>query len=338
MLWDLNQAGKPLIQRDQEKREIAEVGNPDELQDSDVYRDITDFWRTFLVRFSQLLSGEKPLMVRSLDERFTDILDSALKSPEILIRAAAGYRYQTDPEFKLRLNRWISRQGMRIYGPEMTANIHRTAKISAYVLASRLMFYKALHRRFQLDLRALRIPSSVTSVGQLRARFERYFRDAERITGDYETIFRGDELDDLPYLTDDLVQAWRGLLDDIQDFDFTELDYDLIGPIFERLIAPEERHRWGQHYTKPEVCDIINAFVIRSATDSLLDPACGGGTFLVRAYARKAYLARRSGHFPLRPGHVQGVPNIVDGQLIRRCIRHSNLSRLPLHIHFLSFP
>lgn len=295
VLWDLNQAGKPLIQRDQEKREIAEVGNSDELQDPGVYRDITDFWRTFLVRFSQLLSGEKPLMVRSLDERFIDILDSALKSPEILIRAAAGYRYQTDPEFKLRLNRWMSRQGMRIFGPEMTANIQRTAKISAYVLASRMMFYKALHRRFQLDLRALRVPSSVTSVSQLRARFERYFREAEKVTGDYETIFRGDELDDLPYLTDDLVQAWRGLLDDIQGFDFTELDYDLIGPIFERLIAPEERHRWGQHYTKPEVCDIINAFVIKSATDSLLDPACGGGTFLVRAYARKSYLARRSG-------------------------------------------
>lgn len=295
VLWDLQQSGKPLIQRDQEKDEIAEVASLDDLRSPEAHRQVGDFWKRFLPRFSQLLSGEKPLQVRSLDERFIDILDSALKSPALIIRSAIGHRYQTDADLKRRLNVWMSRQGMQIMGSEISGNIQRTAKIAAYVLASRLMFYKALHRRFSRDLRPLRIPSSVETAAQLKARLDRYFRDAERVTGDYETIFRGDELDDLPYITDDAVEAWRELLADIESFDFTKMDYDLIGPIFERLLSPEERHRWGQHYTKPEVCDIINAFVIRRSSDAVLDPACGGGTFLVRAYARKSYLARKLG-------------------------------------------
>ena len=310
VLWDLQQSGKPLIQRDQEKDEIAEVASLDDLQAPEVYRQVGDFLTRFLPRFHQLLSGEKPLAVRSLDERFIDILDSALKSPALIIRSAIGRGYQTDSDLKHRLNLWMSRQGMQVMGSEMSANIQRTAKIAAYVLASRLMFYKALHRKFLPDLRRLRIPTSVVTAAQLKARLNRYFREAEKITGDYETIFRGDELDELPFITDDAVGAWRQLLEDIEGFDFTEMDYDLIGPIFERLISPEERHRWGQHYTKPEVCDIINAFVIRTPWDIVLDPACGGGTFLVRAYARESYLLRRSGREVVHPEMLSKIHGV----------------------------
>ena len=56
-----------------------------------------------------------------------------------------------------------------------------------------------------------------------------------------------------------------------------------------------ERHRFGQHYTKPEIVDLINAFCIREPAAAVLDPACGGGTFLVRAYNRKKYLADQAG-------------------------------------------
>ena len=325
VLWDLQQAGKPLIERDQEKDDIAEVASPDDLEQPDLARRVASFWTDFLPRFHRLLSGEEPLKSRSLDERFIDILDAALKSPAVTIRSAIGYRYQTDPDFKKRLNHWMARQGMRNVAAEMSGNIRRTAKIGAYVLASRLMFYKALHRRFQTELRRLRIPAQVKTAAHLRARLDRYFRDAEKITGDYETIFRGDELDEMPFLTDDAVPAWRGLLEDIDGFDFTELDYDLIGPIFERLIAPEERHRWGQHYTKPEVCDIINAFVIKSPTDTILDPACGGGTFLVRAYARKSCLAAANGR-PLTHQELLSQINGIDISLYAAHIATVNLA------------
>ncbi|MGH7935128.1 MAG: Eco57I restriction-modification methylase domain-containing protein, partial [Candidatus Binataceae bacterium] len=62
---------------------------------------------------------------------------------------------------------------------------------------------------------------------------------------------------------------------------------------------PEERHRWGQHFTGDDVVDLINAFCIRSADGAVLDPACGSGSFLVRAYYRKRYLQPQKPHLDL---------------------------------------
>src|SRR5205085_1865304 len=68
-------------------------------------------------------------------------------------------------------------------------------------------------------------------------------------------------------------------------------NYEVIGQIFEGLLSVEERHKFGQHYTRSEVVDLINAFCIRRPDVKVLDPSCGGGTFLVRAYQRKSDLA-----------------------------------------------
>ncbi|MCX8147470.1 MAG: SAM-dependent methyltransferase, partial [Candidatus Woesearchaeota archaeon] len=49
---------------------------------------------------------------------------------------------------------------------------------------------------------------------------------------------------------------------------------------------PEERHALGQYFTKEELVDLIIAFCVREKTDKVLDPTCGTGTFLIRAYDR----------------------------------------------------
>jgi methylase of polypeptide subunit release factors len=49
-------------------------------------------------------------------------------------------------------------------------------------------------------------------------------------------------------------------------------------------------------YTRAEVVDLMNSFCIRDGAETVLDPACGGGTFLVRAYARKRELQPGRGH------------------------------------------
>ncbi len=36
--------------------------------------------------------------------------------------------------------------------------------------------------------------------------------------------------------------------------------------------------------------DVVNAFCIRQSEDNVLDPSCGSGSFLVRAYQRKSWL------------------------------------------------
>jgi hypothetical protein len=92
------------------------------------------------------------------------------------------------------------------------------------------------------------------------------------------------------------LDTWRGLLHGIESVDFREVPSDVVGRIFQKLIGPEGRHRYGQHFTGDDVADLINVFCIRAAGDTVLDPACGSGSFLVRAYYRKRHLDTRRPH------------------------------------------
>jgi type I restriction-modification system DNA methylase subunit len=82
-------------------------------------------------------------------------------------------------------------------------------------------------------------------------------------------------------------------------YDFSHISSDLVGRIFQRLIGPEERHRWGQHFTGDDIVDFINAFCVRRGDAAILDPACGSGSFLVRAYYRKQKLDHERSHIEL---------------------------------------
>ena len=112
-------------------------------------------------------------------------------------------------------------------------------------------------------------------------------------TGDYETLFYPAENDwagALIFAHETAADAWRSVLGELYQFNFKEIRTDILGGIFQRLIAPEERHKFGQHYTNEDLVDVVNAFCIRKAEDVVFDPACGSGSFLVRAYHRKAHL------------------------------------------------
>src|SRR5207253_3416525 len=52
-------------------------------------------------------------------------------------------------------------------------------------------------------------------------------------------------------------------------------------------------------FTGDDVVDLINAFCIRGANATVIDPACGSGSFLVRAYYRKQALRPRKTHVEL---------------------------------------
>ncbi len=90
-------------------------------------------------------------------------------------------------------------------------------------------------------------------------------------------------------------EASHALADLVHDFntrDFASLPQDVIGTVFERLIPPEERHGLGQYFTSENLCDLLNAFCITAPTDKVLDPTCGTGTFLIRAYDRLRWLGQ----------------------------------------------
>ena len=98
----------------------------------------------------------------------------------------------------------------------------------------------------------------------------------------------------VPFLDDEIVSFVRDLVETEEEYDFSKIDYDVVGRIFEELIKEEERHKLGQYFTPPEVIDLINAFCIRTGNEKVLDPTCGAGTFLVRVYQRKKRLTNKT--------------------------------------------
>ncbi len=293
VLWKTFEARKPIAERDLEHFNVTSITRSEELANPGVQTEIRGFLTQFLGRFARILEGTEPIRSKPLDEKFIRVLESALELPILQTQNALTERYSTDRKFARNLEAWMrDSQGWLISTePEIQRdNRERAAKFSCYVLVNKIIFQQALRRRFP-SLRKIRIPESIKTAAKLKELFESVFEEAKRISRDYETVFDGDFGDSLPFLTDATVGSWREFLREIEGFDFGKIDYDIIGRIFERLISPEERHRYGQHYTQSEIVDLINAFAVRKPEAVVLDPACGGGTFLVRAYVLKRELS-----------------------------------------------
>jgi type I restriction-modification system DNA methylase subunit len=158
--------------------------------------------------------------------------------------------------------------------------LDRAARTIVYVLANRLIFYQSLRARFA-DLPRLRLSNRARSAEDAYDALQRMFENAVRRSGDYEPLFYPREKQDwagpLVFGHPSALDAWRGALRGIEAYDFSHISSDVVGRIFQRLISPEERHRWGQHFTGDDVVDLINAFCIREAGAAVLDPACGSG-------------------------------------------------------------
>jgi hypothetical protein len=69
---------------------------------------------------------------------------------------------------------------------------------------------------------------------------------------------------------------------------------DVIGTVFQELIPTEERHTLGQYFTSTNLADLVLGFCVRSPNDTVIDPTCGTGTFLVRAYDMKHTTGERN--------------------------------------------
>lgn len=77
----------------------------------------------------------------------------------------------------------------------------------------------------------------------------------------------------------------------LNQFDFTHVDRDILGNLYEKYLPSGERKRLGEFYTPTEVIDYILTSVGYTYSydieiKDLLDPACGSGGFLVRASRR----------------------------------------------------
>jgi hypothetical protein len=231
-----------------------------------------------------------------LDEWFIRSFESHISWPVRLTAAFLGAQADANKAFDHRLQDWLGREQGWLYARhdqnQWREILDRAARTLCYVFANRLIFYESVRAKFP-ELAELTIPKAVVSASQLYSHFQKTFQKAVEATGDYETLFYPFENDwagPLVFGHADAAEAWRSVLQNLQPFNFKLIPTDVLGGIFRRIIDPEERHKFGQHYTNEDLVDVVNAFCVRHAEDNVLDPTCGSGSFLVRAYQRKAWL------------------------------------------------
>ncbi len=294
LLIEVNRSG-PALTRIVERVDLKAFERRAELDSQAFLSQVEQAWREAFRRIAPIIVGQAPPTGMPPDEIFVNSLRALLANPVAAIRDELSDRRLASESFAAELVTWmVDDQGWPHSAQNWPEELDRAARLSAYVFATRLLFYEVLRRslpklgKLQLgkELRA------ALAAGILEA----YFKDAREQSGDYQTIFAWDRVSRFALMSDFAVPGWARLIEQLAVFDLSKLSFDIVGKIFERLIDPHERHRWGQHYTQPAVVDLMNSLAIPDGNGALLDPAAGGGTFLVRAYARKRALSSTKTH------------------------------------------
>jgi methylase of polypeptide subunit release factors len=303
VLWDRKQYHLPLLERRVREWKLGltltsaeDVARPETLKFirerfvPDLLRDLADIY-----------TGRRRDWMMPPDDIFIRSLESHLDWPVQLTTAYLMKRTESNKSFDAKVQQWLADQDwvfVRNDPNEWRDALTNMAKTLAYVWANRLIFYKALRSRFS-DLPRLELKRSVKTAADASKAFDRDFQKAVDRSGDYEPLLFPNAKDwasTIVFDAPNALDAWRGMLRGIESVDFRDVPSDIVGRIFQKLIGPEERHRYGQHFTGDDVVDLINAFCVREGADTVLDPACGSGSFLVRAYYRKRHLDDSRAH------------------------------------------
>lgn len=279
-----------------------ELNRPTDVTHAEVTKRIKEeFLPKFFSDFADIYLGRVKDVAPPPPEFYIAVLESHLSGPMGPVRELRDYlalQSREDKAFDSRLREWMTGEQQWNFDREDKDSwrevIDRAARSMAYVLNNRILFYQAVRQRNSLPELALTGQAKKDphkALRYLRARFQ----EAVEKTGDYESVFFPDDNEEdwtalLALSGTNSLEAWDKAIHAIDRFVFKEISTDLLGLIFQKLISPEERQKFGQFYTEESIVDVINAFCIRKGDDVVFDPSCGSGSFLVRAYYRKHQL------------------------------------------------
>ncbi len=287
LLWYDTTAVDSSAPEEQQLLATYELSTLEDLQQLEyaTYRDSTKkALSEFLTKLFNVNAGVEPVPKQPIDQVLITRLHERIRVLAIYYRDIIERNYRDDATFRRDLRRWFVEQGWDFYGQPY--DFDKAARQTAYLLVNKILFYTHLQNKRPDALPPLEIPPTLLSGKQLRRFLQFYFDIALEI--DYETVFSSDFIDSVAFPDNkEIIREVFALLKGIERFDLSELGYDIIGRIFEKLIPWKERHALGQYFTNADVVDIILKFCVRHEKDWVLDPSCGAGTFLVRAYRLK---------------------------------------------------
>ena len=303
VLFDRSKWDVPMVERRLKDWDLGfNLTSPGDCKRPDVHAYIRDkFLPELFEMLAGIVEGEVVEWGVPPDDVFIRSLESHLEWPVLGTRDYLIATSATDTVFSSQLQSWMAEEMNWTFDPGDANNwsetLERAARTLCYIFSNRAIFYEAIRAKYPDDLNQLRMPRRGRNEQRgIYGYFRDQFKRAVAETGDYEPIFYpqvNDWAGALIFASDMACQGWTGLFTNLAQYNFREIPYDVIGGIFQKLISPEERQKFGQFYTNEDIIDIINAFCIRRAGDTAIDPACGSGSFLVRAYHRKAWLSEQ---------------------------------------------
>lgn len=232
------------------------------------------------------LHRDKHLYLVDIDATFfVHRLRRAVDALKPYMKETLAQRAGKEANFREGLQDWAVKQAMpAILDDPFFEMVSRQV---VYRLLGKILLYQTL-RRFRGDIPKLDL--SGLSPSSANKRLKELFEQARQI--DYQSVFEEEFTDRIP-IPSSAIEVLSGLIEDLNRFNFSYMPQDVVGQVYERLIPPEERHALGQYFTPENLVDLINAFCVRSRGDKILDPTCGTGTFLVRAYDRLKFFGER---------------------------------------------
>ncbi len=89
-----------------------------------------------------------------------------------------------------------------------------------------------------------------------------------------------------PAVFSKIAPALRELYNQITEYNFTDVEEDILKGVYQELIDIDTRHALGEYYTPDWLCERVVASLQLERNSQVLDPACGSGSFLRALVAR----------------------------------------------------
>lgn len=104
-----------------------------------------------------------------------------------------------------------------------------------------------------------------------------------------------------------LAPVWERTIAQMLTYDLSHIGEDVLKGVYQELVDPADRHDLGEYYSPDWLCDrIVSELLPEEGFVSVLDPACGSGSFLRAAIAH------------LLKANPEGTPN----QLLQAILAH----------------
>lgn len=190
----------------------------------------------------------------------------------------------TDPQLEVRRRLW--REALEVVYGSIDPDDDLLVKHTYLAVLARLLVWAALERRHLEDRELPRVLDGTYFVGR---------RIANLVEDDF---FRWH---DIPSKTD-ARHIWIGLSRHLAGYDLGAIEEDVLKPLYEQLVDPDTRQLLGEFYTPDWLATelterLLETWDFRDGLPSVIDPACGSGTFLrttldhVRAASKVAGVA-----------------------------------------------